>query len=101
MQQSKRCRICGKRRPVQDFYLSRGKPRAECKKCTLERLKAWQHAHPEQRRVQNQRYYAKHYCPHPRVKSCPAQSIEPCPAATELVPVQTAPQEATIEAPTE
>ena len=89
MQQTKRCRICGKRKLLDDFYLSRGRPRAECKKCTLERLKAWQHAHPDQRRIQNQRYYARHYCPHPRPKAGMGPVGDSCAPAPP--PVQDAP----------
>lgn len=33
MNESKKCKECGKRKPIDQFHLKRGKPQAKCKKC--------------------------------------------------------------------
>lgn len=52
------CRHCGRRLPLDAFYLerARGKPSSMCRACRRARTAAWAKAHPERRRELQRRY---------------------------------------------
>ena len=42
METLKTCSVCGLQKPLSDFYLDRGNPRGDCKKCNCSSRKEWQ-----------------------------------------------------------
>jgi len=58
------CTQCGVLKPLDGFWLDRGKPRAECKQCHRQRNKEWWRQdykkHPEKYKAQVKRYKEKH-----------------------------------------
>ena len=49
--ESKTCRVCGKTKPLGDYYLRDGRPRSECRQCVRVRVDAWKKANPERARA--------------------------------------------------
>lgn len=43
----KTCTRCGESKPIDEFYLSRGKPRSSCKSCTLKSNADWRSRNPD------------------------------------------------------
>lgn len=64
----KKCKKCGLKKQVADFYSSRGKTRGECKKCTIkknvryqQKIEAWKHRWIDEDRAKSysRDYYEK------------------------------------------
>lgn len=63
------CTKCGEVKPVSEFNLERGKPRAYCKLCHLNAVVAWQRANPEKRSATAKRWLKKHRLSNPAKRS--------------------------------
>lgn len=48
MNTTKQCTKCGRKLPIDSFYMDRGTPRAKCKECVKSQSQKWRSANPDQ-----------------------------------------------------
>lgn len=56
----RKCRICGKVKPITDYYAHKGWHDTKCKECAKEYSRKYQQEHREERIAYSKKYYADH-----------------------------------------